>query len=212
MQTYETTFIVNPQAEDAAIDSQVSAVVNLIKENGGEIHREDRIGSRRLAYAINNLTQGYYASIIFDGPTTVLPVLERHYKLEEAYIRHLTIKFEGSLEAPEQTDSGPMDTRRGLHGDTGPSRSRTAPTPAPQTAKPEMTKAAPPAAKVEEKPAEKPSAPEPAAKVEEKPAEPKAVEPPAATPEPAAKIEEKPAEQPKAATPPPAETEMDDEL
>jgi small subunit ribosomal protein S6 len=94
---YETTFIVNPQADDAAIDRQVSAVTELIKNNEGEIIREDRLGTRRLAYSIAGLTQGFFASIIFKAPVSVLPVLERHYKLEEPYVRYLTIKYERDI-------------------------------------------------------------------------------------------------------------------
>ena len=97
MRLYETTFIVNPQVDDAAIDRQVSAVAELIRNNQGEIVREDRLGTRRLAYGIAGLTQGFYASFIFKAPAGVLPLLERHYKLEEPYVRHLTIKYERDI-------------------------------------------------------------------------------------------------------------------
>jgi len=92
---YETAFIVNPQSDDATIDRQVAAVTDIIKNNGGEIVREDRLGTRRMAYEIEGLTQGFYASILFRAGTDVLPLLERHYKLEEPYVRYMTIRFEG---------------------------------------------------------------------------------------------------------------------
>jgi small subunit ribosomal protein S6 len=103
---YETAFIVNPQSDDATIDRQVTAVTDLIKNNGGEIVREERIGTRRLAYEIAGLTQGYYASILFNSEPGVLPLLDRHYKLEEPYVRYLTIRFEGD---PNQTGSFAFD-------------------------------------------------------------------------------------------------------
>jgi len=92
---YETTFIVNPQNDDATIDRQVVGVQTLITNNGGKIVRENRMGTRRLAYQIAGLTQGYYASFIFEAPETVLPVLERYYKLEDPFVRWLTVVFEG---------------------------------------------------------------------------------------------------------------------
>jgi len=97
LRRYETTFIVNPQADDASIDRQVTAIVDIIKADGGEILRENRIGTRRLAFPIVGLTQGYYTSIIFDSEAGVLPKLERHYKLEEPYIRYLTVRFDGPI-------------------------------------------------------------------------------------------------------------------
>jgi small subunit ribosomal protein S6 len=115
MNLYETTFIINPQTDDATIDRQVRDVAELITKNDGQIRFEDHMGTRRLAYEINGLTQGYYASFIFEAPTSLLPVLGRHYKLNEAYIRHLTVRFEGDqtklagfVEAPpEATEDKP---------------------------------------------------------------------------------------------------------
>jgi small subunit ribosomal protein S6 len=97
LRRYETTFIVNPQADDATIDRQVTAIVDIIKADGGEIHRENRIGTRRLAFPIAGLTQGFYTSIIFDAEVSVLPKLDKYYKLEEPYIRFLTIRYDGPL-------------------------------------------------------------------------------------------------------------------
>ncbi|MCK4605724.1 MAG: 30S ribosomal protein S6 [candidate division Zixibacteria bacterium] len=98
MRLYETTFIINPQTDDAAIERQVKDVTDLIANRGGEIVHENRMGTRRLAYAIGGLTQGYYATLIFKAPTELLTSLERHFRLGEAYLRNLTIIFEGDLE------------------------------------------------------------------------------------------------------------------
>ena len=98
MNLYETTFIINPQTDDATIDQRVRDVAELIAKSDGRIVHEDHMGTRRLAYEINGLTQGYYASFIFEGPKTVLPTLRRHFKLNEAYIRHLTVRFEGGTD------------------------------------------------------------------------------------------------------------------
>jgi hypothetical protein len=79
LRRYETTFIVNPQAD------------------GGEILRENRIGTRRMQFPITGLTQGFYTSLIFDSEAGVLPKLDRYYKLEEPYIRYLTIRYDGPI-------------------------------------------------------------------------------------------------------------------
>ena len=98
MRTYETTFIVNPQTDDATIDSQVGAISKLILDNGGNILDENRMGTRRLAYPIQKLTQGYYTTFVYEGTSEVISILDRHFNLGEAYLRHLTIVFEGDLE------------------------------------------------------------------------------------------------------------------
>ena len=106
MNLYETTFIVNPQADDVSIDRQVKSITDMISSNGGKILREDRMGTRRLAYDIEGLTQGYYTSIVFEAPPETPSILSRHYRLEEPYIRHLTVIFEGSLESEDAATEG----------------------------------------------------------------------------------------------------------
>lgn len=98
MRVYETTFIVNPQTDDASIDQHVASVSTLITEHGGKLLHEDRMGTRRLAYPIKKLTQGYYHSFVYEAPSTVLPDLDRFFRLNEQYLRNLTVVFEGSLE------------------------------------------------------------------------------------------------------------------
>ena len=191
MRRYETTFVVNPQADDAAIDRQVTAVADLIKTDGGKILNERRIGTRRLAYPILDLVQGFYATIVFDAENTVLPKLERHFKLEEPYVRYLTIRYDGPLPSDE------VETAPVAAGEKAESKPAKEVKEAEKTDKPD---AEAPAEKVEteakvdpapavEKPAtEEPAAPAPAVE-ESAPEAPKAVEPPA------------PAEQPKPADP-----------
>ncbi len=98
MRIYETTFIVNPQTDDSSIDGSVKSVTDIITHNGGKILHEDRMGTRRLAYEIQGLNQGYYTSIVFEGEITILPLLKQHFKLGESYMRDLTVQFEGSLD------------------------------------------------------------------------------------------------------------------
>lgn len=134
MNLYETTFIVNPQAEESAIDEQVKAVGKVITDNGGKIIREERMGTRRFAYLVGKLTQGYYATILYEAEPPVLPVLERFMKLGDAYIRHLTIRFLGDpaksfadrtqigFESDSRRSEGEEDDRRGFRGGRGGGR------------------------------------------------------------------------------------------
>jgi small subunit ribosomal protein S6 len=94
MRQYETCFIVNPQTDDATIERHVNAVRDLIQNNGGKILEEDRMGTRRLAYPIQKLTQGYYTAMIYEGSGELVQSLDSFLKLEEPYIRHLTIRWD----------------------------------------------------------------------------------------------------------------------
>ncbi|MEA2030352.1 MAG: 30S ribosomal protein S6 [candidate division Zixibacteria bacterium] len=98
MRVYETTFLINPQTDDSTIDKHVVSVSDIITGGGGKILHENRIGTRRLAYEIKKLTQGYYTSFVYEGTPKILSRLDHHFKFGEEYLRHLTILFEGNLE------------------------------------------------------------------------------------------------------------------
>ncbi|MDF1543877.1 MAG: 30S ribosomal protein S6 [bacterium] len=151
MQVYETTFIVNPQLEDAGIDQRVAEIADLISSNGGKTIHVDHMGTRRLAYQIQGLTQGYYGCFIYEASEDTPRKLERHFCLNDVYLRHLTVRFEGDPaklgEKPEEENERRSD---------GPSR------PPVGTRRPDAAPAAKPAL-----PAEAAETTETAAKTEE---------------------------------------------
>ena len=120
MRLYETTFIVNPQTDDATIDAQVKAVKDIVTGSGGKFVYENLMGTRRMAYPIRKLSQGYYANFIFEAPKTVVAEIDLHIRLNEAYLRHLTIVYEGPIpdkDAPRMEDDRSFGRPRGGYGD-----------------------------------------------------------------------------------------------
>lgn len=202
MRQYETTFIVNPQTDDATIDAQVKAITDIITKAGGKIVYENLMGTRRMAYPIKKLSQGYYANFIFDAPKTVVAEIDLHIRMNEAYLRHLTILYEGQIPDP---DAPPSDDYRGFGRPRGGGRYerpyggrreggqdgyRDRGRPGPASRRPESTesKEGAPAAEATDKPApettvEKPATPAPVVASETTPEAPAAATP-APTPEP----------------------------
>ena len=108
MRIYETTFVVNPQTDDAALDREVQSVSELITKNGGKVLHQNRLGTRRLAYQLQGLTQGFYSGLIFEANPNILSLLDKHFKLGEAYLRHLTVLCERDIKAllePKEADT-----------------------------------------------------------------------------------------------------------
>jgi small subunit ribosomal protein S6 len=89
--TYETTFIVNASLDDAQVEAVIARVQETIAKNGGTIKAVNKWGRKRLAYAINKRTNGFYVNVEFEAPGTVLAHLERAYQLDEMVLRNLTI-------------------------------------------------------------------------------------------------------------------------
>lgn len=95
MRRYDTTFILNPQIGDDRIDATVKTVTSIITNGKGEVLRENRMGSRRMAYDIARQSHGYYVCLIHESDSGVISELDRHFTLADDCLRHLTIRFEG---------------------------------------------------------------------------------------------------------------------
>ncbi|MGI5853501.1 MAG: 30S ribosomal protein S6 [Bacillota bacterium] len=91
MRKYEVMCVINPQLEEEAIDALVSKYSEIITTNGGEIEKVEKWGKRRLAYAIERITEGYYVLTLFKAPSEVCQELERLLRIDEEIIRYLIV-------------------------------------------------------------------------------------------------------------------------
>jgi small subunit ribosomal protein S6 len=84
-------YIIKP-LEDEATNDIVAKFENLIKNNGGEIEKTDRWGKRRLAYAIDDINDGYYVLVHFVAQPEAVAELDRVMKITDEILRHMIIK------------------------------------------------------------------------------------------------------------------------
>lgn len=90
---YETIFIVNPTLEEAAATAVVDKFKSLIEANGTNVEVEDW-GKRRLAYPINDETEGVYTVIKFTADPAFPAELDRVYKITEGVLRTIIVAEE----------------------------------------------------------------------------------------------------------------------
>ena len=70
MNRYEMIYIIDADLEEAARKELIEKVSALITNNGGEIEKVDETwGKRRLAYAIDYKTEGWYVLVTFRPPS-----------------------------------------------------------------------------------------------------------------------------------------------
>ena len=86
---YEVLFIVNATIGEEAIASTVEKFTTLINENGENVSVNEW-GKRRLAYAIDDLAEGYYVLMNFESKPEFPAELERVMKITEGVMRCLT--------------------------------------------------------------------------------------------------------------------------
>lgn len=91
--SYETVFIVDLSLGDEAVAALVQKFTTLIAENG-TITETSEWGKRKLAYPINDLTDGYYTLVKFTAPAEFPAELDRVFNITDGIMRSMTVKPE----------------------------------------------------------------------------------------------------------------------
>ena len=94
MRTYETIYVIHPDAEEAAVEALTAEVGALITEDGGTVEKLDVWGKRRLAYEVKGHREGIYVLMRFNCGPEFPKKLESSFKLNEQIIRYLTVHFD----------------------------------------------------------------------------------------------------------------------
>lgn len=89
---YETLFIVNATLEEDAQKALIEKFSTLISENG-EIDTVNEWGKRKLAYPIDDMTEGYYVLINFKSETSFIAELERVYNITDGIMRSIVVRL-----------------------------------------------------------------------------------------------------------------------
>ena len=94
MNRYELTYIIDTALEETARKELIEKVSALIAANGGEVEKVDETwGKRRLAYAINYKTEGWYVLVTFKAPADLPRELERNLEIYDSVLRYLLVKL-----------------------------------------------------------------------------------------------------------------------
>ena len=93
MNRYEMIYIIDADLEETARKELIEKVSALITNNGGEIEKVDETwGKRRLAYAIDYKTEGWYVLVNFKAPVDLPRELERNFEINENIMRYLVTR------------------------------------------------------------------------------------------------------------------------
>ena len=92
MNNYETVFIATPVLSEVQLEELFGKFQGVITENGGQIVNAEAWGLKKLAYAIQKKTTGYYFLIEFTGEGSLVEKLEKQYRRDERVIRFLSFR------------------------------------------------------------------------------------------------------------------------
>ena len=90
---YEVLYIIDPAQGEEGIAALVEKFKAMV-EAEGTLSNIDEWGKRRMAYAINDLTEGYYVLMNMETKPEFPAELERVMKITDGILRCLTIAVE----------------------------------------------------------------------------------------------------------------------
>lgn len=94
MNKYESLYIITPELDEEAIKACVAKFSGIVTANGGNVTEVNEWGKRRLAYAIDYKTEGYYVLMNFEADPEFPRELERNFKIDESILRYMVIRKE----------------------------------------------------------------------------------------------------------------------
>jgi small subunit ribosomal protein S6 len=94
MNQYETVFILTPVLSDAQMKEAVAKFRKVLTDNGAEILNEETWGLKKMAYAIQKKSTGFYCLLEFKAEPSVVDTLETGFRRDEKIIRFLTVKLD----------------------------------------------------------------------------------------------------------------------
>ncbi len=103
MNCYETLFVVKPTLTEQEIASQVTKIKDILAREDAELIATDDMGMKRLAYAVEKQTRGYYTVLYYKADGSKIAEIERNLKINEDIIKFLTVKY-GSKKEVAQFD------------------------------------------------------------------------------------------------------------
>ena len=87
---YEVLYIINPTLAEEGIQALVEKFKGIVEDHG-TLTSIDEWGKRRLAYPIEDLTEGYYVLMTFTAAAAVPAELDRIFRISDSVMRSLIV-------------------------------------------------------------------------------------------------------------------------
>lgn len=94
MNQYEVLYIIDSALDEETTHAAIEKFKGIAEANGAEVTAVDEWGKRKLAYAIDYKTEGYYVLMSFTSAPEFPKELERNMKNDEQILRFMVTKKE----------------------------------------------------------------------------------------------------------------------
>ena len=99
MRNYEIVFLVHPDQSDQT-SSIISKLDKLIKDSGGNVHRSENIGNRKLAYPIQDQFKASYGLLNVECSKEAIDEIKNSFKFNDSIIRNIVLSTKKAHSEP----------------------------------------------------------------------------------------------------------------
>jgi small subunit ribosomal protein S6 len=92
MTKYEMLYILSTKLEDEAKEAVIAKFQSIVTAAGGTVESVDKWGVKKLAYAINYQSEGYYVLMTFECASSVIAEITRVANITEGMLRQMVTK------------------------------------------------------------------------------------------------------------------------
>jgi len=94
MRKYEIMYIVRPNLEEAATKELIERFKKIVTDNGAEVTETKEMGKKRLAYEIEDFTEGFYVLIKLNAEKQALDEFNRLSSINDNILRSIIVREE----------------------------------------------------------------------------------------------------------------------
>ena len=118
---YEMVMILSPEATQEEVAATVERVDGLISGGGGAIVDHETWGLKRLAYEIDDFSEGNYVLTKFSLDASGVSELNRALAASEDIVRFLVTRRESPKPSEDAEEAAESEAEGGAQAETGPS-------------------------------------------------------------------------------------------
>lgn len=105
IEIYEAMLIAIPELDEEQAGNTISRFQTVIERTGGEIKNVNHWGRRRLAYEIDNRSDGFYSVMEFTAGERTLTELKRILRVSDDVLRHVVVRLPHDYAASNRPES-----------------------------------------------------------------------------------------------------------
>ena len=100
---YDLIFICRPDTPEAEIDKLIATLEHAIQEKQAKLEKVEKWGTRRLAYRVRKLREGFFVYMVLrSSHGELLKELERRLRVSDAVVKYLTVRLDEEIKRQEK--------------------------------------------------------------------------------------------------------------